>query len=375
MLLAGNVSCVDGWDGVAKDSPAHSNRSSLPRVAIIMSGAMKRAALNTSTQQISSAGGCSSAGASEWRHWPLIAQNVNHVLARSAEVHTFVCISPSDPLPPEEMVRVLRIVQVVRNQSGTAADTWRAGVPLSNAASTDAQRYRWGHCFQLARRYEADTGATYEWFLRMRPDLLWFGEIAPLDSYSRWAVSSRARSLHGGYVPHNHYPLNSTIEHLSKLGQGCERNKDCTRSTARSPCMVPDDTFAIVPAHLAASYFLLESVAPALRHPPPDSAPRPFHSRWGNISECHPCLKCQRVFCQEFILGQQWLATGLIFELRGFRARLHPGHQRLEQGICSDYNELCSNLRNSRFWTSYKKDRNGQKAGFPQHYFDMPLGC
>ena len=60
--------------------------------------------------------------------------------------------------------------------------------------------------------------------------------------------------------------------------------------------------------------------------------------------------------------------------LPGFRARVHPGHQRLKQGICSDYNEKCSNLLNSSFW-SYKKDWNGQKAGVPQHYFDMPLGC
>lgn len=202
--------------------------------------------------------------------------------------------------------------------------------------------------------------------VRLRPDMLWFAEIPPLSSYSPYAVSARARSLHGGkrFDP----VIAITLAHLSKVGRGCERNPSCSRSSVKTPCLVPDDQVAIMPRHLAPSYFLFE-------HPPAEllfdawDAKAPgcerrtsYYFTWGNATECYECLRCQRVFCQEFMFASRWSWLKVPFELRAFRTRLHPGAHAVARGICSDYGEPCVRLRNSSWSES-------------ERYWALPVTC
>lgn len=352
----GNSSSCEFHSHIDGNSSHHQLRreKQMPQLALIISGTMRRT------------GPLNGTNGTYWDHWPMMAKHVVEVLSAEAEVHSFLCINLEDELPSSEVMNGLRVLMVTRNNTGTAADTWPKGVPLDRHVSAEAQRGRWGRCFEHARHHERNTGAHFSWFVRMRPDLLWFGNIPPLSSYSERHVSVRARSLHGGYSPsHRVHPIKTTIEVLSSIRHGCEKNTDCTRLSAVRPCLVPDDNFAIVPRKLAPSYFLLEPVPPSLLAVRADrshgnlSAPsckRPFPSDWGNATECHHCLKCKLIFCQEFLFAEMWSRISLPMELRGFRARIHPGMASTSKGIYSMHGEKLESLLSDK-------------------YHQLPLGC
>ena len=89
------------------------------RVALVISGSMNKLEQN-------------------WSHWPSVANHVIRPLARSAEVFSFLCINANDALPPREVMDGWHVVSVLRNVTGTAADTWRKdhpGQPLNRDVS------------------------------------------------------------------------------------------------------------------------------------------------------------------------------------------------------------------------------------------------
>ena len=147
-----------------------------PQVAVIISGIMKRTAPPNGTDGLPNG--------THWDHWPGMARHVLDVLGRDADIHSFLCIGLDDQLPSPEVVAGLRVVTVSRNITGTAADTWPKGTAMDKHVSVEGQKARWGRCFEQARQHETAVGAHYSWFVRMRPDLLWFGDIPPLASYS-----------------------------------------------------------------------------------------------------------------------------------------------------------------------------------------------
>ena len=328
-------------NGVARASSAAG--SSRPYVAIVLSGRLRNP-IRVSSPSI--------AGPDRWHHWPLMARHVVDALARDAHVATFACIGEDDAPPPRDVARGLHIVRVVRGGANVTNAEFRVPhAPSGTLASMKAQSNRWGVGFGLAMAYEkAELKAEFTFFLRMRPDLLWFGDIPPLASYSDRAISVRARSLHGGHSR----SVRTTLEHMSIIQMGCEKNHDCNSNTRR-PCLVPDDTFAIVPRTLAPSYFLFQPLPPLPPLPPRDCE-RPFYSDWGNSTECKSCLKCQRIFCQEFGFAQQWTALGIPMELRGFRARIYVEEDYLAKNLCSRYGERCGDL-------------------FQNAHHDIPLHC
>ena len=330
-------------------------RQLVPRVAIIMSGTLRRL------------GNWSSDG------WTSIAQHVITPLLDASEVATFVCIGESDPLPPEEVTRALHITAVLRNETETSQRCVQDGPSCRHAQayySQGAQTERAGSCFLFARQHVQSRGERpFAWFLRLRPDLLLFATIPHLSTYSPLHVSVRARSLHGGSSTRRMRGklvgnLLISIEYLSVVRMGCERNSRCTMQAVPRPCLVPDDTFAVVPYWLAPSYFLFE---PAPRDAPPAAAacahrprnissPLPpwgdihWHSDWGNETECHACLKCEKKFCQEYLSASAWAKAGVPFELRAFRARIHPGAEALANGVCSsDERERCKDVKDEKY--------------------------
>jgi len=344
-----NESCLQQHEESQLRFRKRSERASKPRIAAIISGSLSKLMSN-------------STGAYEvWEHTRTLAEHVFDPLSQDAIVHSFLCLNVNDLAPPHIVMRQLHIVRILQNLTGTAADTWPKGQPLSATVSLFAQISRMGQCYWQALEYEAQRAESYAWFLRLRPDLLFFADVPPLWSYSSSHVSVRARSLHGGKYARRH-PISVTLEYFAVVRQGCEKNPSCTESAAPLPCLVPDDTFAVMPRHLASRYFLFthgKEEAPLTIHNTSDAAGcrRPYHSEWGNRTECHQCLKCQRRYCQEFLFAENWFAARLPFELRAFRARIHPGLAAYSRGICSPFAEVCN------------------KTLLSERYNNLPLSC
>lgn len=340
-------------DGAAGASGSHHGRH-LPRLAIIMSGSLRRS--------------------HSWSHWPLAAQHLVQPLAKDADVHTFLCIDTADPSPPEEARKGLRIARVLQAPSNTSADGVGNGMILTNDQSVQVQMVRMASCYRLARSHEAEHSnhRPFEWYVKSRPDLLWFGDVAPLWTYSHEHVAVRARSLHGGIGPSSrHGPLLLSLEYMSIVRMGCERNADCNRKNAPEPCIVPDDTFGIMPAQLSARYFLFErdnesattatpqpprgstGCGPAQQTPPNSSSTPwgtiPWFTQWGDANACHSCHKIQRKFAGEFSFIMAWAKVPVPFMLRAFRARIDPGPDKSKNGtLCSLFGETCADLRSDK---------------------------
>ena len=114
--------------------------------------------------------------------------------------------------------------------------------------SNVAQFVRHGLCWRLVLEHEARRGDCYRWLLRLRPDILWFAPLLPLRSLPTHAVAVRARCVRPDLGGMRMLTFNAWSYHMPKgpadVAAGCGRYEN-----------LPDDQFAVVPRHLAETYF------------------------------------------------------------------------------------------------------------------------
>merc|ERR1712110_1153852 len=77
-------------------------------------------------------------------------------------------------------------------------------------------------CLKHVEAFEARHSERFDWVIRLRTDAIWYGPIGPLSGYNSWCLHVR-----------RHGPFPHGSSHFGIL----------------------DDRFALVPRHLASTYF------------------------------------------------------------------------------------------------------------------------
>ena len=172
------------------------------------------------------------------------------------EVDTFLCFQAD---PSQERANVLQIPSVVFE--------W---LNVKQVINDDFNFYeqRLASCYDAVRKAEEPSSSTaepryYDWFIRTRPDNVWFGDMPRVVTLSPLAISLRARSFANYGVTRR---MNDN--HMS-YGWGNEGNctaPQCLTCTAEvtkdQKCLIVDDQFAVVPRIRADHYFRREHSQP-----------------------------------------------------------------------------------------------------------------
>ena len=290
---------------------------------------------------------------------------IEPLLMARASVTSFLCIPQSEPLPPKGLADALYIVQVVRQEikdynhwcpeSHAEKDFVQQPWLLSKKNAHSSTWLMWRRvrgCFHAAlchtRKLQTEP---FTHFVRARPDIVFFAPL-PLSELDPGAVSLRARSLHGGLST-----LHVSRDHLTSNSCSAMMSPKCLRQ--RSQCLLIDDQFAIVPCHLARSFFEQSinashtSTVRQLR-----MFGRPASLVWGGDVECASCLgcfgNCPETRLTAIFMLPNWPEYNRIdhmtgsyhregmampFDVQPFRFRVHPGPVRISQGFLSDANE------------------------------------
>ena len=207
-------------------------------------------------------------------------------------VRTFLCIEPlrlnytfkptkraaghenAEEVPPH-VVAALNIV-----------GTYRHAAP--------SQEARLKACYTQAREYEAARGVQFEWFVRTRPDNIWFGDAPALSTASPLDVLARARSL-------LRFPGRLTDDSMSwgfdapqhHCAPPLPRKVICKLTATAQPCGIIDDQFAAVPRIQSERYFLRRPTEPKGAREnghvqeAMNASTVPRHLQWG---DCCPTL-------------------------------------------------------------------------------------
>ncbi len=201
-------------------------------------------------------------GFSEVGTWRTHHRHVHQVMTEDGWlVYTFVCLDDvynekhkRDDVP-QNIREALNIVTVTKG-------TYSSGIERSD------------YCFMEALRTEKED-FEYSYFVRTRPDNIWFGDMGLLSSRSPLAITARIRKM----VPHSTRPFNATVDYFSVptgasllVGHTACTSDDSAAGQihmrpsnkmhtgdhcllSRSPCVTIDDQFAIVPRIRAAKFF------------------------------------------------------------------------------------------------------------------------
>ena len=154
-------------------------------------------------------------------------------------------------------------LNVVFTQTNAAIDpSIRSWYPL--------QFQRLDQCFLAFEAWGRRHGRIFSHYIRLRPDTFWVGPMQRVSALPPDAISLRARELFANY----------TLSDVAlSWNDWCMKRHDCgalditpTRyhSVQRHrPCVVPDDQWAVIPAHLAPVYFNTSGrTAPSSTLPP-----------------------------------------------------------------------------------------------------------
>ena len=152
------------------------------------------------------------------------------------------------------------------------------------------QFQRLDQCFLALEAWGRRHGRSFSHYIRLRPDTVWVGPMNRVSALPHDAISLRARELYANYtLPHD--ALSSAWNTWCTKRQYCgpssykfdgfgkvkKKTKELTEEELGAtfdprpgyrPCMVPDDQWAVIPAHLTPVYFNTSR----------RTAPRPEHS-------------------------------------------------------------------------------------------------
>ena len=113
------------------------------------------------------------------------------------------------------------------------------------------QFQRLDQCFLALEAWGRRRGRLFSHFIRLRPDATWDGPMPRVSALPLNAISLRARQLYANYT---------LSDFALSWNTRCMKRQDCGAATfndrqSHRPCVVPDDQWAVIPAHLAPVYF------------------------------------------------------------------------------------------------------------------------
>lgn len=214
------------------------------------------------------------------------------------------------------------------------------GIYTTMATSTLPSIERAASCFatflplpppkRKARGRKCGGSSNYTHFIRARPDLLWYEDVLPLSAMLTSAISARARSLsmHAGDAY-----IQAQVSTTPTFGSLCKCAKTARirlNTSKAHRCLVLDDQFAVVPAPLAAAYFLRDRTNVTVKGNNSSQPPRNT-THWKGDTECFdPKFGCfvNGGAGQELKLTKALLAAGVPLDVRPFHLGLNPNFGR-----------------------------------------------
>ena len=186
-------------------------------------------------------------------------------------VDTFLCLQANSSLERASVRSIPPVVLETLNVRG------RSHVDAQSFAERLAMCYA---AVRATERLDAAPPRYYSWFVRTRPDNVWFGDMPRVATLSPLAISLRARSFANYGVAR---PMSDN--HMS-WGWGASGNCTtpqcvvCTKEVTKGQkCLIIDDQFAAVPRLRADHYFLRRDSRPP--GPPDDDTNFPGAWRAG----------------------------------------------------------------------------------------------
>ena len=246
------------------------------------------------------------AGRAVWREYRSTAALDEHVwgsqlrhlllgLAAQGSLDTFFVLEAADAGEAEVLGVLRRFMPVGVTWVNSSEET-------AESRRTVPQYMKLAACADAFERAEARSGRRYDWTVRSRPDLYFYGGLPALDTLDAGAVHARMRCFHFGsnFTENN---ISAELHHVLRRGCGhktdqcsCRLMRDCSTNDATRL----DDQFALVPRSLMRTYFASHArsvhagLSPTTRDvcPPLDCTPGGGPCRCTAGLACHARPEC-----------------------------------------------------------------------------------